>query len=348
MELPLLALPDAPRADERQTGVLTPAEWEANRLACLTTEERNRAAERTITSTDAAADMAKFLFGIAYSETCECNMEPEFVYDGKDLCVQFESEVHYNKFIMQVMVCTLRETRVPQDTITYQIRRELVGSHSGSGNTDESSTIAGERFGNGLAYAWIVAKEAGGMGLAGWLAGSLAMTAAAGGIVVGVCIILAVAVAWSVGVAVTLPQYAKWWRNVVDTDNRATKDVRTKFAELKDLSNSEEAEENRGAFHKFFVAHKKRVHKAMFKIEREGKSITKIRVGFVGKNRTYYDYYPNTKITVNVPGGPLEPQLPGGLDTIDEETENEVESEARATNAAALTAFLMTPSDVRI
>ena len=76
MALPLLALPDAPQADEARTGPpLQPAEWEANRLACLTEEERNRAAERTPTAMDTAEEMTKFIIGAFNSNTCECNME---------------------------------------------------------------------------------------------------------------------------------------------------------------------------------------------------------------------------------------------------------------------------------
>ena len=77
MELPLLALPDAPRAAEARPGA--PPSGEEKRRACFTEEARNQAAVPT--PKEAAEDMAKFLFGIAFRNTCKCNMEPERVRD---------------------------------------------------------------------------------------------------------------------------------------------------------------------------------------------------------------------------------------------------------------------------
>lgn len=382
MDLPLLALSDAPKAPKAPKAPEAPEAptgnpvWDEGRLDCVDKDERRKAVtndrRKTVTALPTAEaatkELGKFLMEVLRSDICSCNMEPERLYtEEENIIVQFESELHYNKFMMQMMVCMFRDIDVPPDTMTYKIREKLAGSHSGTwDNTALSLLISGHRFANGLYYLFTVAVKGGGTAFAFWAVGTVVAAGLAGSLAIAATVsyVLLIAAGWGLGYVLTIDMEDKWWAGVVEADDAAIEDVRKNFKELQNkLGDTEEAKKKQGLFHDFFVEHKRRVHQAMFDIELMAnlhgkfvpKRITKILVGFKGTHTEPYVYERNTEITVDVPGGPYKPPPFNTLDTVLEEEEGEEDVEgagvkgatAFATNAAVMTAILMTPLDVR-
>lgn len=354
MSLPLLALSDAQRAAQGQTDPQK-LPWHKRRLLCFTEEERSKATNRIQAPEEPVIEIVDFITNAVKRGICNCNLEPEVVYDSErtKLVALFESELHYNKFMMQLMVCTLMNmSNIAPNSMTAKIRQHLIGAHSGSGSSDESIKLSAENFINKAHYALSVAFVAGGTAAA--VGTALAVVAgAAGGFLAGVCAILAIAVAWGMGYEMSLEWFSNNWRSTIGTDTKATEEVRTAFKELKASPETKEQTALQGFFEKFFVEHKRRVHDAIFKIKINdmtgkpdkwlGEPIEIIRVGHKSRARDVHDYKKDSVITLNVPGGPFRLQGMGRLETIYEGDEKSAElAAAFGMNSLALTRFMMT------
>jgi len=325
MELPLLALPDAPHAadtaGQRDDG-LSPAErqamqraWDARRMACFDPNHLRMYPDYAAQPQQLANDFAAFLMDAARSGRCDCNNEPAIRMDNGKIAAVFTSELHYNRFMTQLVLCSVEAMEnAPDRSFTKQVRKELMGIQAGIG------------FENAR-YAWnstqYYTTVAGAAGLTG-VSAPLVVTGFAGMAMSAWAIPILVAVLWGWGLVVSVNTLD----NINDSREEIDKDATAKMQTwVQKLAVADRDGKKREEFYQIFKEHKKRVHKAMFKAQVDVPGgvnfIDKITIEFPGASKRPYEFLPNTEVDVHVAGGSFDPRELANGTIIEEEEKKE-------------------------
>lgn len=325
MELPLLALPDAPHAadtaGQRDDG-LSPEQrqamqraWDARRMACFDPNQLRMKPDYAAQPQQLANDFAAFLMDAGRTGACDCNNEPAIQMDKGEVAAVFFNELHYNRFMTQLVLCSVEAMRAATSTsLTKMVRKKLMVMQKGIGfenaryawnSTQYYSTVAGAAGLTGVSVPLVVTGFTG-MAMSMW------------------CIPILVAVLWGWGMSVSMDTLENINESREDIDEDATTTMRTW---VRDLAEADRDGKKREEFYKIFKEHKKRVHKAMFEVpvlKGDATFIQKIVIQFPGASKKAHEFRRDTEVDVHVAGGLLDPEeLANG--TIIEEWEKEKE-----------------------
>lgn len=323
MDLPLLALQDAPRAadtaGQRDDG-LSPAErqawqraWDKRRMACFDPNHLKTNPDYAVQPQQLADDFAAFLMDAARSGRCDCNNEPAIEMNNGQIAAVFTNELHYNRFMTQLVLCSVEAMeKAPDKSLTKQVRKELMVMQTGIGF--ENARYAW----NSTQYYTTVAAAAG-------LTGAsvpLIVTGFTGMAVSAWCAPIFVAVLWGWGLSVSMRTLDNINDSREEIDKDATATMRTW---VRKLAVADRDGKKREEFYKIFKEHKKRVHEAMFKAKVDvpggANFIDKIVIEFPGTSTGPYEFLPGTEVDVHVAGGSFDPRVLANGVIIEEEEE---------------------------
>ena len=323
MELPLLALPDAPHAadtaGQRKDG-LSPEErqamqraWDGQRMACFDPNHLTMHPDYAAQPQQLANDFAAFLMDAGRTGACDCNNEPAIQMDKGEVAAVFTNELHYNRFMTQLVLCSVESMRAAASTsLTKLVRKKLMVMQTGIGfenaryalnSTQYYTTVAGAAGLTGVSVPLVVTGFTG-MAMSLW----------------GIPIMVAVLWGWGLSVSMDTLDNINESREKIDKD--ATTQMRTW---VRELAKADRDGKKREEFYQIFKEHKKRVHEAMFNVpvfKGDAAFIEKIVIEFPGASKKAHEFRRDTEVDVHVAGGVFDPkELAHG--TIIEESEEE-------------------------
>ena len=330
MELPLLALPDAPHAADTagqrdEDGYTVDQQqrlqsfWDKKRMSCFDKDALRMYPAYAQQPDLLAKDFAEFIMDAGFNKRCDCNNEPSIRTDNGETAAVFHNELHYNRFMTQLVLCSADDVKkAPATSLTRQVRNKLMGMREGIGFTNAQfawnsaqyyTTVAARVFGTGASAALVVTGFTG-MAMSMW------------------CMPILVAVLWGFGMSVSSDALNDIAKNRMNLDGDAT----AKMQEwVENLAEADRDGATRQNFYNIFKEHKRLVHKAMFEalIPIAGGTggstfIDKIMVQFPGSSTKPYTFRKDTEVDVHIPGGLLDPENQG---TIIEESEEDGKGE---------------------
>ena len=328
MEIPLLALPDAPRAadtaGQRDDG-LSPAQrqamqraWDAQRMACFDPNERNMKLDYAAQPQQLANDFAAFLMDAGRTGACDCNNEPAIQMDKGEVAAVFTNELHYNRFMTQLVLCSVESMRAAASTsLTKLVRKKLMVMQTGIGfenaryawnSTQYYSTVAGAAGLTGVAAPLVVTGLTG-MAMSLW------------------GIPLMIAILWGWGMSVSMETLDNINDSREDIDEDATAQMQTW---VRELAEADRDGKKREEFYQIFKEHKKRVHEAMFNVpvlKGNATFIEKIVIEFPGASKKAHEFRRDTEVDVHVAGGVFDPKELANGTIIDESEEKKKKKE---------------------
>lgn len=325
MDLPLLALPDAPRAadtaGQRDEDVYTVEQqqqlqsfWDQKRMRCFDKDALSTYPAYVRQPGLLAKDFAEFVMDSGISERCDCNNEPSIETDVDGIAAVFYNELHYNRFMTQLVLCSADDVRkAPTTSLTRQVRNKLMGMREGIGFTNARFALNSAQY-----YATVLAQVAGTGASVGLIA-----TGITGMAMSAWCMPILVAVLWGYGMSVS----TETLQNIATNRRRLDEVAAAKLQKwVKELAEADRDGAKRQEFYDIFKEHKKRVHEAMFDalVPKPGDIgdttvIDKIVVQFPGASGIPYVFKKDTPVDVHIPGGLLDPADQGVIIEEDEE-----------------------------
>ena len=290
--------------------------WDGQRMACFDPNHLTMYPDYAAQPQQLANDFAAFLMDAGRTGACDCNNEPAIQMDKGEVAAVFTNELHYNRFMTQLVLCSVESMRAAASTsLTKLVRKKLMVMQTGIGfenaryawnSTQYYTTVAGAAGLTGVSVPLVVTGFTG-MAMSLW----------------GVPIMVAVLWGWGLSISMETLDNIDESREKIDKD--ATTQMRTW---VRELAKADRDGKKREEFYQIFKEHKKRVHEAMFNVpvfKGNAAFIEKIVIEFPGASEKAHEFRRDTEVDVYVAGGVFDPKELANGTIIEEEEEEEEE-----------------------